>query len=263
VHLQVLPIRLRPLLLALALLAGVVAASAHGERRQHGNLIVSLDGQLAPLTLPRDRPAPIAVQLRAGLESADGSTLPRVTTLELGIPRQGAISTRGLPICPPRRINDATTAGALERCRSALIGSGRMVAEVKIPDQDAFAVHARLLAFNGRIRGRRAVILHGTSPRPPSSVILPFLIRPGGDRYWTTLVAHLPSSLGPWPRFARFEMSLYRRYRYKGERRSYLSAACPIPRSNTAGFFPFAKADLTLDGGRRMGISILRGCRAR
>jgi hypothetical protein len=246
-------------LLAACLLAGI----AHGERAQRGNLIVTLDGRFSPLTLPRDRPAPVSVRLDAGLSTADGSVLPRVTRVELGIPGQGAITTRGLPSCSPRRLRDATAAKALKACRPALIGRGRMLAQVKIPNQEPFSVHAKLLAFNGRVRGRRAVILHGVSARPPTSVVLPFLIRLRPGRFGTVLVAHLPRTLGPWPRFARFEMDLSRRYRYRGRELSYISASCPIPKRFTAGFFSFAKATFTLVDGRRVSTGIARSCRAR
>jgi len=263
VQLQVLPIRLRPLAFGLLLLIGFAAATAHGERTQRGNLIVSLDGHFAPLALPRDRPAPVAVQLRAGLETDDGSVLPRVTKVELGIPGQGKITTRGLPTCTPRRIRDATRAKALEACRPALIGTGRMIAQVKIPHQPQFTVHASLLAFNGRVEGHRAVIVHGISIRPPTAVVLPFVIRLRPGKFGTVLVARVPDNLGPWPRFARFKMNLYRRYTHRGERLSYLSASCPIPKSNTAGFFSFAKATFTLVDGRRISTGIARSCRAR
>ncbi|HET9198559.1 MAG TPA: hypothetical protein VFN92_09945 [Solirubrobacterales bacterium] len=262
-QLQVLPIRLRLLLLALAVLAAAGAATAHGERTQRGNLIVSLDGKFSPLALPRDRPAPVAVQLRAGLRTSDASVLPRVTKVELGIPGQGVITTRGLPTCGLRRIRDATAAKALEACGSALIGTGEMVAQVKIPSQDPFEVHARLLAFNGRVGDHRAVMLHGISTQPPSAIVIPFVIRLRPGKFGTVLVAHVPENLGPWPRFAHFEMNLFRRYVEGGKRLSYLSASCPIPRSNTAGFFSFAKATFTLADGRRISTGIARSCRAR
>lgn len=263
-QLQVLPIRLRLLALGLALLLGVVcAATAHGERTQRGNLIVSLDGSFSPLALPRDRPAPVAVTLKAGLTTSDGSVLPRVTKAELGIPGQGVITTRGLPTCPLRRIRDATAAKALEACQQALIGTGRMIAEVKIPNQAPFTVHAHILAFNGRVRGHRAVLVHGISTKPPTAIVIPFVIRVRRGKFRTVLVAHVPENLGPWPRFARFEMSLYRRYSYRGKRLSYLSASCPIPKIVTAGFASFAKATFTLADGRRLSTSITRSCRAR
>ena len=247
-----------------ALLAVVLLASiAHGERVQRGNLIVTLDGAFSPLALPRERPAPVAVELDAGLETSDGSVLPRVTRVELGIPGQGVITTRGLPTCSPRRLRDTTHRKALEACRPALIGRGRMLAQVKLPHQKPFAVRARLLAFNGRVDGRRAVVVHGVSAEPPTSVVLPFLIRLRPGRFGTVLVAHLPRTLGPWPRFARFEFDLFRRYTHEGRRLSYLSATCPIPKRFTAGFFSFAKATFTLVDGRRVSTGIARSCRAR
>jgi hypothetical protein len=252
------------LLGALALMAALPLDNlARGERAQRGNLIVTLDGGFAPLKLPRGHRAPVSVQLDAGLQTTDGTTLPRVTRVELGIPGQGLITTRGLPTCTPRRLRNTTTAEALEACRPALIGTGRMLAQVKIPHQPPFTVHARLLAFNGRVRGHRAVVVHGIAAEPPTVVVLPFLIylRPG--RFGTVLIAHLPRTLGPWPRFAHFTMDFSRRYTYRGHRLSYISASCPIPKRFTAGFFSFAKATFTLADGRRISKGIARSCRAR
>jgi hypothetical protein len=254
---------MRRLLLALVVLVGLTAATAQGERVQRGNLIVSLDGGFTPQALPRDRPAAVAVQLKAGLETSDDSTLPRVTRVELGIPGQGLLSSRGLPICVPRRIRNATTAKALDACRPALIGTGRMVAQVKIPSQPAFPVHARLLAFNGRVDGQRAVVVHGIALRPPTVIVLPFLIELRPGKFGTVLTAHLPPNLGPWPRFARFEMTFHRRYAYRGRVRSYISASCPLPKRVPFGIFSFAKATFTLADGRRISKGIARTCRAR
>jgi hypothetical protein len=252
----------RGALLAL-LVALTLVAVAQGERVQRGNLIVKLDGRFTPLALPRDRKAPVSVHLEAGLQTADGSILPRVTRVELGIPGQGAITTRGLPACTTRRLRNTTTEKALDLCRQALIGKGRMVAQVKIPNQPPFIVNARLLAFNGKVRGQRAVIVHGISTKPPTVVALPFLIELRPGKFGTVLVAHLPQNLGPWPRFARFEMNFSRRYLSGGQRLSYLSASCPIPKRFTAGFFSFAKATFTLVDGRRVSTGIARSCRAR
>jgi hypothetical protein len=248
---------------AVLLTVCILASQASGERTQHGNLIVTLDGRFAPLNLPRERTAPVSVRLDAGLQTADGSVLPRVTRVELGIPGQGVITTRGLPTCTPRQLRDATTAKALETCRAALVGRGKMLAQVKIPDQEPFVVRARILAFNGVIEGKRAVIVHGVSARPPTSVVLPFLFRLRPGRFGTVLVAELPRTLGPWPRFARFQMNLSRRYRFRGQELSYVSASCPIPKRFSAGFFSFAKATFTLAGGRRVSTGIARSCRAR
>ncbi|MGC1166752.1 MAG: hypothetical protein WA862_11655 [Solirubrobacterales bacterium] len=250
-------------LVVLALLGGLGAGLARGERTQHGNLIVSLAGDLSPLKLPRDRPAPVAIHLDGGLRTADGTLLPRVTTVELGLPGQGTLSTKGLPVCSQRRLRNATSEEARAACGPAMIGHGRLTAEVLVPQQAPFTIHARLLIFNGRVGGRRAVLLHGFSAQPPTVVMVPFLIGKGSGRFTTRLVGHLPPALGPWPHFAHFEMNLSRRYEYRGRSRSYLSASCPIPPRFTAGFFSFARATYTLVGGRKVSTGIARGCRGR
>jgi hypothetical protein len=250
-------------LAALALAGGLAAGLAQGERSQRGDLIVSLDGGLAPLKLPRERTAPVAVRLEGGLQTADGSLLPRVTRIELGLPAQGVVDTRGLPTCSQRRLRNTKPPEALAACRPALIGRGRLRADVAVPNQAPFEIDAQLLAFNGRVGGRRAVILHGFSSQPPTVVVLPFLLRPGSGRFGLALVADLPPALGPWPRLAHFEITLSRRYAYRGRTHSYISASCPIPGRFTAGFFSFAKASFTLIGGRTIGTGIARGCRAR
>lgn len=247
----------------LILLGAVLSGLARGERDQRGNLIVSLDGELSPLKLPRDRQAPVSVRLDGGLTTADGTTLPRVTRVVIGLPAQAAIATRGLPTCSQRRLRNTTHAEALSACRRALVGYGRLESDVLLPNQPPFAIRSRLLAFNGRAGGDRAVILHAFAAEPPTVVVLPFRIRPGSGRFGTALVADLSPALGPWPRFAHFEVTLARRYSYHGRSRSYVTASCPIPPRFSAGFFSFARASFTLAGGGQIGTGIARSCRAR
>jgi hypothetical protein len=256
-----------PGLAALGLVAalGLLGAGiAHGERNQKGDLVVSLDGKLEPLKLPRDRTAPVAISLASGLRVASESeALPRVTGIEIGLPDSGAISTVGLPTCSPARIRDATRAEALDVCRDALIGRGQIVADVHLPNQAPFRSYANLLVFNARVGDKRAVVMHANSAKPPTTVVLPFTFRKRSGRLGLALVTHLPGALGPWPRFAKFEVTLSRRYTYLGRERSYLSASCPIPRRFTAGFFSLANITYTLEDGRRISTGIARGCRAR
>lgn len=256
----------RTLIVAAAVMLAVGGGTdlAGGEQVLRGDLIVSLDGDLSPLRLPRDHPAPVRVRLSAGLKSADGGVLPRVTGVKVGMPGQGVIDSRGLPICPVRRLRDATTAEALANCRSALVGRGRVVAQVRLPHQRPIWVRATVRAFNGRIAGRQAVILHAAAGNPPATVVLPLAVRHVTGRFGTELVGRLSTNLGPIPRLARLEVELHRRYVFKGVRHSFLSASCPIPRSVPAAVFAFAKATFTLAGGRRVSSRVIpRSCRAR
>lgn len=249
---------------AAAVLVGavsVLAGAAMGERTQRGEVIVSLNGGISPLTLPRDHLAPLAIHLSGEIRTADHSLLPRVTRIEIGLPVQGAVSTRGLADCPAGRLRNAKPPQALAVCGGAVVGRGNLVAKVFLPEQGPFEIHARLLLFNSRVEGHRGVVLQAYSSEPPIVVVLPFTLRHRRGTFGRVLVADLPRDLGPRPRLAAFEMTLFRRYRYRGQARSYLNASCPIPPRLTAGFLTLARAAYTLSDGRQIGVEITRGCR--
>ena len=248
--------------LAVAVSVGALVGAARGERAQRGEVIVSLDGGLSPKRLPRDHLAPLSIHLSGDIRTADRSLLPRVTRIEIGLPVQGAVSTRGLPTCPARRLRNTKPPQALAVCGGALIGRGHLTAKVFLPEQGPFEIHARLLLFNSRVDGVRGVVLQAYSSEPPIVVVLPFTLRHRRGTFGRVLVADLPRDLGPRPRLAAFEMTLFRRYRYRGRARSYLSASCPVPPRLTAGFFTLARAAYTLSDGRQIGVEITRGCRA-
>jgi hypothetical protein len=256
--------------LLLAVLACALAAAAlgpgpaGGERKQSGNLVIALRGQIAPLELSRRKPDPVHLRLAGGLRSVDGGLLPRVKRVEIGLPTKGIISARGLPICTVRKLRNATNNRALRACRPALIGHGMVEADVVLPDQGPFRVHAHLLVFNGpRKDGHRLLLLHGYADSPPTTVTLPFRLERRHGRFGLTIGADLPAALGPWPHLARFDLSLGRRFAYGGRQRSFLSASCPIPPRFTAGFFSLAKVTYTLADGRQVSTAITRGCRGR
>jgi hypothetical protein len=247
-------------LAALLLLMGTTSAS--GERVQRGRVEAAFKGELSPLRLPRERAAPIALHLSGRLRGVDGPQLPQLTRIELALPSQGVLSTRGLPRCRQKRLRDARPREALAACGGALVGRGRLAARAVIPEQAPFGVQARLLAFNARIGGRQAVLLHAYSRNPPTVSVLPLVLRHGDGRFGTVLAGEVSRALGPWPRLSRFQVALFRRYGYRGTRRSFLSASCPIPKRNTAGFFSLARATYTLAGGQQISIAITGGCRA-
>jgi hypothetical protein len=258
--------RQRSAIAAIAVLLAVtvaLAGAALGERSRFGDVIVSLDGRIAPLRLPRDHPAPVFMHISGSLRTVDRTTLPRVSRVELGFAGPGTISSKGLPLCRLRRLYHTTHLGALEACRPALVGHGTLRAQVLVAKQPPFEIRAQLLAFNSRVHGRQAVLLHGYSVDPPTSVVVPFLVRHPGGRRRTVLEGILPRDIGPWPHLARFSLTFGRRYRYRGRQRSFLSARCPVPPRFSAGFLSVARIDYTFVGGRHVGRDIVRSCRAR
>jgi len=252
--------------LAIALLALLVVAVglANAERSGRAGVIVSLDGSISPRYLPRRRPAPVSLTLTGTIRSADGSPPPRLASIEIAFGVRGGLSTAGLARCPRARLRNATRSQALARCRAALVGRGSIVTEVPLAPERPLLARARALAFNGRTAGRPAVWVHAYSASPPVSFVLPFYLRSlRAGAYGVLLRAPVSRALGRWPRLRSFRITLGRRYRAGGKRRSYLSARCPLPPRFSIGFFPLARATYHFAPAPTLATTILRGCRVR
>lgn len=247
-----------------ALAVAVSVAPAGAERAQQGNVIVSISGGITPRALPRDHRAPVAVHLLGGVQTADDSPLPRVNQLKLELAWRGKLDTRGLPRCPQGRLQGVATGQAISSCGGALVGQGRLYAKIFLPNQRPFGIRANLLAFNGRTKaGRRAVLVHAYTSDPPTSFIIPFSVRRQRGAFRTVLVATLRRAVGTWPHVGRFRIDVSRSFNYRGKRRSYLTASCPVPPRFTAGFLSFARATYKFAGGDELTTESVRSCRAR
>jgi hypothetical protein len=243
---------------------GLLGGTADAERVQEGNLIVSLNGGISPVDLPRDRAVPVAVFLEGGVDTTDQAPLPRVNRLKLELGWRGELLTRGLPVCPQIRLRGVTTIQARERCGGAQVGRGKLKAKIFLPDQEPFLVFAHLLAFNGRTKvGRRAVLVHVYTKDPPTAFVIPFVVHRQEGAFQTVLVTTLRRSVGTWPHVASFKVDVARTFHKDGKRRSYLNARCPVPSHFTAGFLSFARATYTFAGGKQLATETVRSCRAR
>jgi hypothetical protein len=248
---------------AVAFAATLAPGAAHGERSRAGNLVGTLNGGIDPLALPRTQPVPVSVDLEGKIATTDGTPLPQVKQVKVELAGPGVLATEGLPLCPQSRLAHADNHQAMSRCGAALVGRGSLGAEIDIPNQAPFAIHARLLAFNGRTAsGRSAIWVHAFASDPPVSLVLPFVVHPGSRSFPTALIAAVPRSVGPLPRLAVFHLHLFRRFRFQGRSHSYISASCPVPAAFTAGFLSFARAVYSFNDGRDVRVETVRSCRA-
>ena len=143
-----------PALLTLAVLLG--AGIAQGELSQNGNLRISFNGGFSPHSLPRDRPAPVTVDIEGAIGTTDGSHPPAVRRIEFALNRNGRLSTAGLPACSSGAAAvDHAREAALARCRPALVGRGSFGADVEFASVTPFPADGTMLAFNGE-RERQA-----------------------------------------------------------------------------------------------------------
>jgi hypothetical protein len=258
--------RKRALAVALALtivLASVALAGAEVLRK--GTLQVAVSGKLSPQLLPRVGVAPIGVSVGGRILTTDKSSPPRLQTLEIELNRVGQIDYTGLPLCPYNAIQPASTARALSACRPALVGRGSFEAEITLPGQAPYSISGKLLAFNGRRAGKPVLFGQIYAPRPfANSFVIVFAIsqlRKGA--YGTALSAALPRAMGAWGKLTGIELTLSRRYSYRGRRHSYLSAGCPAPAGLPGASFRFARTSFGFEGGRTLRLTMTRSCRAK
>ena len=266
VHLVVRLLRAKRARLALTLVVLLAVASwagsAGAERAQRENVIAMINGGIKPRKLPRDEKVPVSVFLSGGVQTTDGSPIPRVNWIRLELAWRGAMNTHGLPVCPRERLTSTTTKQAIAACGDSLVGRGELAAQIFVPNQPAFRVRANLLTFNGRTKaGRPAVWAHAYSMDPPTSFVIPFTVRNEDNR--TVLVTTIRRSVGPWPHVANFAVKVSRIYNHAGNRKSYLNASCPVPEGFSAGFLSFARATYSFAGGEKIVTESVRSCRVR
>jgi hypothetical protein len=235
------------------------------EVAQKGKLRVAVSGRLAPQRLPRRGLAPIAVSLGGQISTTDQSPLPQLRGLRIELNRHGRLEEEGLPVCPRRRIEVASTARALAACRGALVGQGDFHANIVLRDQPPYPSAGRLLVFNGREAGKPVLLgqIYAAKPFATSFVIVFEIHHQARGEFGTVLTASLPEALGNWGYVTAIDLKLSRRYAYRGRRRSYLSAGCPAPAGFPGALFNLARTSFAFAGGTKLTSTLTRSCRVR
>jgi hypothetical protein len=225
---------------------------------------VSFDGKLTPRALPRHGMAPVGIAVDAEIAATGDTDPPKLSKIAIAINRNGQFTTQGLPVCHLDQIQPSTSANALAACRGSLVGEGHFSANVKLPQQSPFPSAGKVLAFNGRLHGKPAILAHiyGTQPAPTSTV-LPFLISGSHGTYGTVLEAALPQATGDWGYVTGLKMTLRRRFDYRGKGRSYLSAGCPAPAGFSSVAFPLARTSFAFAGGPTLVSVLNQSCKAK
>ncbi len=252
------------ILLLTAAFVVLSAAAARAVSNGEGDLVLTFEGGIRPRALPRHAPAPVAVSVSGSIRSTTGDPyrVPQVKRIEVAINRQGRLDDRGLPVCRPGQIRKAREAKAKRVCGGALVGHGRVSVLVRFENQPPTFVQARLLAFNGpRRHGRKLIVAQAYSRKPPASFIFSFAVARRGGIFGTVLSTTVPRSVREWAYLTRFQLTLGRRYAYRGRQRSFVSAACSAPAGFDTALFPFAAAEYTLSDGRSFELEQSSRCR--
>lgn len=220
---------LRTLVLA-AVLAIVGAGSAVALRLTAGNVVVVTDGGFSPTTLPKHGYAPISVHGYGKIETVDGSPPPILEQLTLWFDKHGKVETRGLAVCPMRKLVATTPSRARKNCPEAIVGEGFGKAVVNFPEQAPIPASSPITLFNAPPKhGNPTVYAHAyTTVGGPSTYIVQVEIQKVNDgRYGFKTVAKIPKIVNGYgtPIYGRLRIG--KKWQYKGKTLSYVNAGCP------------------------------------
>jgi hypothetical protein len=219
----------------LALLVAVAAiakpkTTARVEKFEAGNIVVVDSGGISPERLPRHEPAPITADLHARMATKDGSHVPAAQQMTIDFDRTLQVDTRGLPVCRRDQLQAQSTAAAKRACPRAILGGGTGSAEVAFPEQAPFSAKGPVVVFNGGTHGRTTVIFFHAYldvPAPTAIVVETTITKVDDGHYGMHTVTKIPKIAGGAGSMTGVDLKLGRKYTYKGERKSFLTASCP------------------------------------
>jgi hypothetical protein len=240
--------------LVVAAVAAAVAAEAP-ENFKVGNLDVKIEGGISPTKLPKNKKVPITLKVGGSIETVDGSHPAALKSLQLEFDKNGELNTEGLPTCTVRKLESTLTAQAKQLCGGALVGTGRVTAEIAFPEQAPFSASGPLLIFNGAPKGGKQVLIfhvHANVPAPTTFVTTALISKIGG-RFGTKAEIQIPTITSGQGSLTGFRATLGKSWTYKGKKESLLLAQCPTGSLHARGEFVFA------DGTKGSG-EVVRAC---
>jgi hypothetical protein len=245
----------------LAAVIGVAVAMglpvANAEIVQHGDFRVKFDAALTPKRLPRDRQAPVRFSTSVRFIGVGGHAPPQLRKMQIEINAHGHLNPGGVPTCQMEEIQPASSINALAACRRSLVGEGHLSSEVKFTQQAPFPSEGKIQAFNGRWKGKPAILAHVYGRKPiPTSFTIPFVIssRRKGT-YGTILAASVPQFSGKWGYVSAISLML-------GDSAGrYLTAGCPTPKGIAIASFALSRTKLSFSGTTDVTQVLSRTCR--
>ncbi len=247
----------------IAIIAALLVASiAEAELTERGDLFVRFQGGIDPGALPRQQRAPIAVSVAGTVKTLSGERPPALREIEIELNRGGELNSHGLPVCRYDQLVAVGSRQAMEACGGARVGDGAYVGKTAFPEQATFPSRGHILAFNGVYRGREVIFAHiyGIDPVPITRIIVFYIHRSAGT-YGTVIKGVLSDSVNHYGYVEAIALRLHRNYTYRGQQRSYLSAACKAPSGFTVATFPFARASMAFADSRTLSSTLTRSCK--
>jgi hypothetical protein len=196
---------------------------------KEGNLELILNGGFAPKKLPKNKLAPIHLNVEGTINTLDGTRPPALREVIFEADKNGAINAKGLATCTLAKLKATETEVAKKACKPAIVGEGITNVMVQFPEQHAFIAKSKLLAFNGGVKGGvTTILIHAFLKSPVSAAVLTTVkvSKVHNGRYGTKSIAKIPVIAGGSGSVKEFQLKFFRTFTYKGKKQSYFLAKC-------------------------------------
>jgi hypothetical protein len=151
------------------------------------------------------------------------------------------------------------TAEAKRACAGAIVGSGEAEVEVAFPEQQPFSATGAVVLFNGGVRGGTTLVLvhaYVAVPAPTAVVATAKITRIHRGRFGLHILAQIPKIAGGSGSVTKFDLSVGRKFSYKGKREGFLMASCPTGHYETEG-------EVLFSDGTELGLTHVFPCTPR
>lgn len=219
--------------LAAALIAAIAASVALAGPTvtgQDGNT-QSVDVAFAPKKLSKSKATPVTLKV---------TTKTTTTTAPSGVPspaaravvdfdRNASLYTKGVPTCDPAKLQSSSTEAALQACGKSKIGTGTGSALLPLGEK-VLTEPTVVTAFNGVPQGGRPVVLlhaYGSAPVQTTLVLVGKVSNLNKEGFGPRLDVEIPKIAGGTGALTDFTVTINKKFRFKGQKRSYVSAKCP------------------------------------
>ena len=209
--------------LALVVVGVAAAASNKPTIVKVGNLELTFNGGITPTKLPKNKMAPITLNVQGKFRTIDGTHPPALKEFIVETDKNGGIDAKGCPTCKGGAARSSTTKAAEKACPDSIVGKGTTNVEVEFAESKPIPIKQQLVAFNGGTSGGKTTIfIHAylTDPVAAAIVTTVKVSKISNGRYGLKSVAAVPKIAGGSGSVTEFNLTINKKYTSVARRRA-------------------------------------------
>ncbi|MGN6217568.1 MAG: hypothetical protein ACTHN7_11535 [Solirubrobacterales bacterium] len=153
---------------------GLVAGSsavAGAVTTELGNIQAHFDASVSPQALAKTKQTPLALQAAMGSKRSTARICRLCTQFEIGVDRHARLNLKDVPVCRPGNVDEMPIR---QRCKKALIGTGKMVTDIHFPELTVPPIPSEVTVYNAGVRNGIRNLLAGSylTLLTPSEIVI-------------------------------------------------------------------------------------------